>query len=276
LPLRHLRHGLAVLLQQNLIYYHHDADSRVTYYEANQDASYLLLRSGKIIEFIYTRYGASARDIAQNLLYLGHAKIGELLDKTASDNVSKIALKAAIEEARRASAANEQENEDGVENGIEEAKHEPFTNGVQNGSIDHDHTTVPKDLPEALCHLLEAGIIEPVVRRMFHIPSDIYSQVEKEITRDHFGGSLKGTKQKDELKHKVMEKLRDLRSEGRAWQSTGTKRSLNGNHHNGGEKRRKLTNGDSSINGGSHGHHIESDRFDVGFLEHFRVGRYAC
>jgi DNA-directed RNA polymerase III subunit RPC3 len=104
-----------VLLQQNLIYYHHDADSRVTYYEANQDASYLLLRSGKIIEFIYTRYGASARDIAQNLLYLGHAKIGELLDKTASDIVSKIALKAAIEEARRASAANEQENEDGVE-----------------------------------------------------------------------------------------------------------------------------------------------------------------
>ncbi|CRK44558.1 hypothetical protein BN1723_019488, partial [Verticillium longisporum] len=45
LPPRQMRHGLAVLVQQNLLYHHAIAGSSVASYEANPDACYNLVRS---------------------------------------------------------------------------------------------------------------------------------------------------------------------------------------------------------------------------------------
>lgn len=240
LPPRHVRHGLAVLIQQNLVYYHVEHDSEITYYEANQDASYFLLRSGKIIEYVRSQYGPPAQDIVQNLLFLGHAKIGDLL---------------------AASTPTQQPAEVHV-NG--DGKSKLLTNGIQNGSNKQPEGLASKKLEDVMHRLLESGLVAPIVKSKLQSPSDLYNQVEREILERHFNNGIKGTKQKDELKAKIIDKLREIRSDGEVWQRKGAKRALNGVHMNGGEKRRKLANGVEHVDSGSHALHSESTRLDVG------------
>jgi len=240
LPPRHVRYGLAVLIQQNLVYYNVEHDSEITYYEANQEASYFLLRSGKIIEYVSSRYGPLAQDIIQNLLFLGHAKIGDLLAAcTPTQQPAEVHI-----------------HRDG--------KAKPLVNGIQNNSNKQAESLVLKKLEDLIYQLLESGLIAPVVKSKLQSPSDLYNQVESEVLESQFRNGIKGTKQKDELKAKIIERLRDIRSESEIWQRKGAKRALNGVHMNGGEKRRKLTNGVEHVNCGSHALHSESNRLDVG------------
>jgi DNA-directed RNA polymerase III subunit RPC3 len=115
-----------------------------------------------------------------------------------------------------------------------------------------------------LTELLESGLIHPLFGDMFLSPTDTYDKVAKETLKEEYGGNIKGTKQKEELKEKIRERLYALRSE-RAWKSKGKKRALNGNHANGvngASKRRRLSNG--AVNGD---HYFEDDgtKLDVGF-----------
>jgi DNA-directed RNA polymerase III subunit RPC3 len=236
-----VRHGLAVLIQQNLVYYHVEHDSEITYYEANQDASYFLLRSGKIIEYVSSRYGPSAQDIVQNLLFLGHAKIGDLL---AACTPTQQPAEVHVNGGGRAKAR---------------------VNGIQNGSNEQAEGFVSKKLEDVMYQLLDSGLVGPVVKSKLQSPSDLYNQVEREVLESHFKNGIKGIKQKDELKAKIVERLREIRSEGEIWQRKGAKRALNGVHMNGGEKRRKLTNGVEHVDSGSHALNSENSRLDVGF-----------
>ncbi|KAK2683572.1 RNA polymerase III Rpc82, C -terminal [Fusarium oxysporum f. sp. vasinfectum] len=75
---RYLRNGIAVLIQQNLLYHHTDANTDITYYQADADACYNLVRSGKILNVIENQYGIAERELAQTLMQLGHARIADL------------------------------------------------------------------------------------------------------------------------------------------------------------------------------------------------------
>lgn len=75
---RQLHHGLAAMIQQHLVYHYTSYDDGVTYYEANQQSAYYLIRSGKILEFIEDRLGKYAATVMSAILYLGHAQIGHL------------------------------------------------------------------------------------------------------------------------------------------------------------------------------------------------------
>jgi DNA-directed RNA polymerase III subunit RPC3 len=231
---------LAVLIQQNIVYWHVEDDSEITYYEANQNASYFLLRSGKIIEYVSSRYGPSAKDIVQDLLFLGHAKIGDLL------------------------AASKPTEQPGDVHANRDGKAKPLVNGIQNGSNEPTEALISKKLEDVMYQLLESGIITPVVRAKLQSPSDLYHQVEREVLQNYFQAGIKGTKQKDELKAKIVERLREIRSEGEGWQHKGAKRALNGVHINGGEKRRKLNNGVEHVDSGSRAIYSESNRLEVG------------
>jgi len=235
-----VRHGLAVLIQQNLVYYHVDHDSETTYYEANQEASYFLLRSGKIIEYVSSRYGSPARDIIQKLLFLGHTRIGDLLAAcTPIQELAEVHI-----------------------NGDGKAKSQ--VNGIQNGSNKKAKDFASKKLEDSIYQLLESGLVVLVVKSKLQSPSDLYNQIESEVLESQFKNGIKGTKQKDELKAKIIERLCDIRSESEVWQRKGAKRALNSVHMNGGEKRRKLTNGVEHVDSGSHALHSESNRLDVG------------
>ncbi|KAL3418680.1 RNA polymerase III subunit RPC82 [Phlyctema vagabunda] len=223
LTARQLRHGLAVLVQQNLVYHHTDKDSDITYYEANDDAAYNLVRSGKVLDIVEERFGEQARDVVQNLLLLGHTKVADLV--AAYDSIQK-----------------------------------PLTNGRTNGHSNSNgdaHDTNGKaasnvihtgQLHTILYQLLDSGFLEPVTAAMFISPTDTYNMVEREELQNNYGGSTKGVKQKDELKSTVMKRMQAIAEEGRKWRPMGTnKRGYNGDGANGASKRQKLSN--STTNG---------------------------
>ncbi len=74
-----VRHGIAVLFQHSLVYWHVDFWTEVTMYDANVDRAYNLVRTGKILEMVETSMGAPARDVVQSLFLLGQTRLGDLM-----------------------------------------------------------------------------------------------------------------------------------------------------------------------------------------------------
>jgi len=227
-----------VLVQENLVYHNFDEDTNTTHYEANSEAAYMLVRSGKIVEIVESRYGALGADVMGNLFLIGHGTVKELV----SGYESRLA---AAEEAK-------------------ETKDRHLANGVNGQS--KSRPNLVGQMHGMLTEVLEAGLIQPLLVNMFRSPTDTYHKIEKDILRTDYGGSTKGIKQKEELKVKIQARLQALRSE-REWKPKGKKRTLNGNHANGlngTNKRRRLSSGGGAVNGD---HYFEDDgkRLDVGF-----------
>jgi DNA-directed RNA polymerase III subunit RPC3 len=226
---RQLRLGLIVLIQQNLIYYVEEGP-QATYYEANRGAAYGLVRSGKILGIVESRYGSVARDLVLNLFLLGHAKVGELID---------------LFQLNRSTTVN-------------------GDSGAHTASHAQRHT--PGQLDSILCDLLEAGLLEPVTDLSFRSPDDTFNEVEQNLLKAEFTGGTKGTKQKELLKTRIRDELASLRSERQKWKSKGNKRKLEGvqvNGTNGNAKRRRFSNGSLAVNG-NHADEDESLRLEVG------------
>jgi DNA-directed RNA polymerase III subunit RPC3 len=243
-----------VLVQENLVYHHFDEDTNATHYEAHPEAAYMLVRSGKIVEIARSRYGDLAAEIVGNLFLSGHSTVKEL--------VSWYQAKSAEVEAKR-------KREERLQNGH---------NGQGKASAPVQ-TPAPAfstgQIHGMLTELLESGLIQPLSGDMFLSPTDTYDNIAKETLKEEYGGNIKGTKQKEELKEKIRERLYALRSE-REWKPKGKKRSLNGNHANGvngASKRRRLSNG--AVNGD---YYIEDDgtRLDVGFPRASEQDTIAC
>jgi len=230
LSIKQLEHGLAILVQQNLIYYQEHQDLKsfetTTHYEANQDAAYDLVRFGKTMEIVESRYGIIARDMVESLLLLGHAKVSDLLD-----------------------AWQERSQVKGKTNGHRGLN---GTNGTHGEACDPI-----REASSVLMKLLEAGLIQPIFPRMFNSPTDTQNRIEHAIEQT-FEGGPKGVKQKAELKNRIRDKLNCMRSEVEDWKPKGKKRLLNGevNGTNGNGKRRRLSYSDDEVN----------SRLDVGFL----------
>ncbi|EHK98861.1 putative DNA-directed RNA polymerase III subunit RPC-3 [Glarea lozoyensis 74030] len=239
---KQLRHGLVVLVQQNLIYHHTDSVTGVTHYEANYNAAYALLRSGKIMSFVETRHGVLAREIVHNLLLLGHTKISDLLDAYEAQKKEQFRLaQLAREEAQRQQEEEQEEaaqsDENGDLNGVTEIRSDTQIPDPISASSGQIHT--------ALARLFNAGLIERVVDSMFRSPADIQDELEKELARESSGG-VRTAKQKIEIANRLKHKIRDLRREGTEWRPHPRKRPFNGDHANGvngASKRRRLSSG---------------------------------
>ncbi|TQV97989.1 RNA polymerase III subunit Rpc82 [Cordyceps javanica] len=196
---RFLRNGLSVLIQQNLLYHHTDSDSKGTNYEANPDACYSLVRSGKILEAIESQYGTAERDLVQTLLQLGFARIADLT------------------QAFKGRA--------------------PKSNGHTNGSTDAPSGLIESEshLNAVLGRLIQAEIIETMRADSFRNPRDIYREIEQEMTRTAPGE--KTSKITVEQQGQIMSKYRTFKEQGKSLKrqlditrgTTGKRRKL----HNG-------------------------------------------
>ncbi|RKF79448.1 DNA-directed RNA polymerase III subunit rpc3 [Golovinomyces cichoracearum] len=248
---RQVRHGLVVLIQQNLVYHNSDEETGLTHYEADTTTAYTLVRSGKILEAVESRYGTMARDVVQNLFLLGHTKISDLEEAYQSKQKQQIS----------------REN------------HHPSTS--ENGDINknskfkQEQMYTVGQLHSVLLRLLQSGVIEEVYEHMFRSPTDTYSRIEKETLQMYFGGSTKGAKQKEELKLKVRARLQALRSDTQKWQSKVKK----GLHHvdfsngvNQMNKRRKL----SDIQTNDNGYDYKDDGFRLDSEMVIRVNNDKC
>ncbi|KAK3387462.1 RNA polymerase III subunit RPC82-domain-containing protein [Podospora didyma] len=219
---RQLKHGLAVLLQYNLLYYSIDPDTELAIYEANIEFAYNLIRTGKILEMVEGSFGAPAKDVMQNLLLLGQTRVSDLYQAYAKK----------IEQATKAV--------------IDDDPFELETNGVNGDAHQPKKLDIPiksmGQLNSVICRLVEAELIDVVHSRTFQTPQDIYKAVEQQVSDSHFPGGVKGGKAKIEFQEKVAEGLRKVRAE-----SKSLKRKLDQNVS--AVKRRKLLNGLGVANG---------------------------
>jgi DNA-directed RNA polymerase III subunit RPC3 len=199
-------------------------------YEANQAAAYALVRSGKFVEIAEARYGIVGQSLVRKLLLLGQATVSDLIEACQS----------------------EKQQENGESNGAD------AENGT-NGNSHHSFHVL--QLEHTLSEICEGGFVEAVTSRMFRSPIDTRNEIEKTLLKGTYGGSTKGTKQKEELEVSVREKLQALRDEDMEWKSKGKKRAPNGdlNGTNSNAKRRRLSNG-------NHNQGYEGLRLEVGFL----------
>lgn len=203
---RHVRNGLGVLIQQNILYHHSGRDSSATTYEANHDACYNLLRTGKILQVIESQYGNAERDLVQTLLLLGHAKISDLTQAFESRNPK------------------------------------PKVNGHTNGSHVSPTGLIQSEnhLMTVLAHLVQDEIIETVLPESLRNPLDVYHEIVADVT--HTGPGEKSTKNKVEQLRQVHENFRIFLDHKRLLKrqldqaeaaQPGKRRKLQNGNHNG-------------------------------------------
>jgi DNA-directed RNA polymerase III subunit RPC3 len=174
---RYLRNGLAVLIQQNLLYHHTDPDTNVTSYQANADACYNLIRSGKILDVIETQYGTAERELTQTLIQLGHARIADLSQAFGS----------------RA----------------------PKINGHTNGDHDSHDGLIESEghLNSVLVRLIRSEIIETVRPESLRNPQDAYREIEDDVTKPRPGEKV--SKGKSEAQREIIDRTRTYRDQSK-------------------------------------------------------------
>ncbi|KAH0537160.1 hypothetical protein FGG08_006030 [Glutinoglossum americanum] len=192
LPLRQLKHGLVVLIQQHLALHYTSPDDGVTYYEADWKSNYSLVRAGKVMRLVEERFGEAAGAVITNLLLQGHVRVGDLAD------------------AYGLTAAETRGN----------AKGGGASHGVNgrvkcgDAGIGAENQILTLGQLHCILHqMLHSGYITQVTEEQFWPLVDHRNHVERAVKREKFPGGVKGPKQKQELEEMVREKMRKSREE---------------------------------------------------------------
>ncbi|KAK6825042.1 hypothetical protein PG987_012536 [Apiospora arundinis] len=220
MSLRNVRHGLAVLVQQNLVYHYTDSDTSRTIYEANHYYAYNIVRNGKILDCVHRNYGEDAKRIVHLVMASGHMRVGSIVD-TYLKNHGKL--------ANNFNGSADQTN--GHEDDHEDDH--PFDDVVKEEPQVSGHQVL-----DDIAHLIAIGILEPLSPKMLQSPEDIKSEVDKDHMKAYPSG-LRG-KQKGEHETRVINTVREIRN-----RSQHLKMQLEPTYlYGSGAKRRKLANGD--------------------------------
>lgn len=187
---RQIKHSLAALIQQHLVYHYRPPDGDATYYEADWKNAYALVRPGKIINLVEERYGKVASGVVSNLLLLGHARVDDL---AAAYNLDIGRVDWPSDEG------GPYANHRGLPNGVRKAK----ANSTAKASVltlESLHTTIH--------NLLQAGILRQVHPTHFRSAADNRNEAERVVQRyAEFAGGPKGTKQKAAFEAAVQKQL---------------------------------------------------------------------
>lgn len=229
---RQLRHGLVVLLQNNLLYF--QVESGHTIYTANTDAAYYLIRTGKILEIVGAVYGDQEREVMQNLLSMGHIKVEDLRDAYQA----KFKQAALLSTATNGHTNGDTINEDGDED-------DPFVDPDQPKVKKPDsktglHIKSLQELDDVLVCMIQAELVCRIAESSLRSPDDIRKVEEDNIRTRDFPGGIRGGKGKEDYDNRVSKRLREVRDEPLSLKNkVQAKAQLN--------KRRKTT-GWSSVN----------------------------
>ena len=212
LSARHLKHGLVVLIQQHLALHYTSEIDGITYYEANWQHAYDLVRSGKIIKFVEDRFGEKAGGIISNLLLLGHTKVNDLSDAYGVTN-----KKANSDAELKHVSGNGISNGNGLINGDALTDGDGLANGVDEAhdtSKTESHIDSRGQLHSILHQLLHSGWIVPVQESHFWPPAEHHNEAEVFVISTHFEGKVpKGPKKVTDFVRLVKERKRKNRDE---------------------------------------------------------------
>ncbi|KAI9880487.1 MAG: RNA polymerase III subunit C82 [Pleopsidium flavum] len=229
---RQLKHALAVLIQQHLVYHHKPPEGDTTYYEADWKSAYALVRPGKIIKLVEERFGNIAGGVVSNLLLLGHARVDDLA------TVYK------LHAGRGNNAVGDDTryvNGEGLPNGVGKVK--------MNGKARASGITLG-ELHATIHNLLHAGFLMQVQVAHFRSVADNRNEAERTVQRQsEFSGTLRGTKQKVAFENAVQKQLQEWQKGDRAGMeaidgvSSSKKRTMGFFTPSSSEKRARLDNG---------------------------------
>ncbi|TGJ79425.1 hypothetical protein E0Z10_g9337 [Xylaria hypoxylon] len=247
---KQVRHGLALAIQHNLVFYQTDHETATTIYEGNPQASYHLARVGKILDVIDRKYGVMAKNLVNDLLMLGHVEVAEL--------VRYHRLKHSLKKGRTNGEQNHDHdhnldpypylnNDNDFKNGdpddpFNDDSHYVNGNGTAHGIADDVMPIQANEVYDTLAQLIAAGVIESVSATMFQSPQDLKASVEQECTKE-FPNGVRGAKVTTEFDAMVKSQIRAIGVE-----RTTMKRKLQENalYEPSNIKRRKLANGGMS------------------------------
>ncbi|KAJ5908012.1 DNA-directed RNA polymerase III subunit rpc3 [Penicillium taxi] len=211
---RQLQNGLVAMIQHHLVYHFTSLEDGNTYYEANSQTAYYLLRSGKILNIVEQRLGKYATKVVQAILYLGHASVVHLetipelrhLPATLNEDVD----------------TNEAENENGEENGVE--------NGVENGE-ENGEEPVPElktaPLNATIKALASHGYLMRLREAHFQSPQDNWLSARKQVSSRPDVKAMRGKRLEDTILDGTKEIIAD---KTRSDLSGRPMANMNGNH----------------------------------------------
>lgn len=212
-----MRHGLAVLIQHDLLYYSINKDTKATIYEANVESCYNILRIGKILDLIGTLYGEAEQEVVRHLFALGHVQIADLAQAFGAQGASVAEPDVKVE------------SDDEPKLNGDNAEH--VENGPIIKSVFHLH--------EVIARLIQWEILKVVDAESFTNPEAIYNEIEQTYTKK--GASVKTSKGKEDLAREKAAEMRAARDRGKE-----LKRKLDSETPVPDAKRRKLKNGDAN------------------------------
>ncbi|RWA09934.1 hypothetical protein EKO27_g5154 [Xylaria grammica] len=247
---KQVRHGLALVIQHNLVFYQTDHETAATTYEANPQASYHLVRIGKILDVIDRKYGIMARNLVNDLLMLGHVEIAELVRyhrlKHGPPKV-KINGEQNHNHDHDHDPDDDFDNDNDLENGdlddsFNDDTHYVNGNGTAHGTADDAMPIQANEVYDTLAQLIAAGVVESVSVTMFQSPQDLKASVEQECMKE-FPNGIRGAKVMTEFDTMVKSQIKAIGVE-----RATMKRKLQENalYEPSNIKRRKLANGGMS------------------------------
>lgn len=238
---RQVRHGLAVLIQLNLIFHHTDHDTGITNYESNPHAAYNLVRIGKILDLIRSNYGHDAHAVVHDVLIQGHAKISDIIETFKNEH-----------------STHHAPTNGTLRNGHDHVNGNGITNGT-NVKMEDEDADLDGRAYDTLAQLIGSGILEPVTSTTYQSTQDVRTAVEQDYLADYPTG-IRGSKQTAEFEKYVREKLKEIYS-----QNLELKKELElASQFNHSSKRQKLANGGISTTvGGAEARHILSRKLDT-------------
>ncbi|KAJ5145680.1 uncharacterized protein N7515_000244 [Penicillium bovifimosum] len=243
LPERQLLNGLAAMIQHHLIYHFTSLDDGNTYYEANPQAAYSLVRSGKILHLVETRLGEYAAQILERIMTLGHTSIAHL------ETLPEPQLRT----QRISNGASHSEIEVEGNGDNQEASDRP------NG--DYAAGEKPARLHPTLKSLASHGYIHRVREAHFQSPNDNWLDASRIIASRADVKQMKGKQQAAEIEEKAKELVKQ-RMEGdlsRGLLYNGLPQGVKRKRDNAnGVSNQHSTNGSNGING-INGDHAEDD-----------------
>jgi DNA-directed RNA polymerase III subunit RPC3 len=233
LPLRQIRHGLAGLIQAQLIYHHTSSDQR-TSYEANLRAAYDLIRNGKITHLALETLGEDAALVVAHILSVGQVTVKDL----------QRFWKQCRGDHNLQNGGSSLEHGEDHSNVTERAdKQTQIRNIVWQGH---------NDLSNILKQLVKNGFVLRVRSAHFHTPADNYFNAQSHLLSGEDITTAKSRKGLEELGAKILEEVAS-RNDARISLtdvtyacSTGSKRPATDDGDSASRKKTKLTNGASS------------------------------
>ncbi|KAJ5714526.1 RNA polymerase III Rpc82 C -terminal [Penicillium malachiteum] len=193
---RQLRAALTAMIQHHLIYHFTSLEDNNTYYEANPQAAYYLVRSGKILNLVEDRLGEYAARVMEMVLFLGHASVNHL--ETLPE------LRSLNPESANGITNG---NGDHTENGEEFGADQEATNGNGTEEISEQPAQNGHDDPEKMIALLHStlralashGYLDRVREAHFQSPSDNILEAQRAVASRPDIKALKGKRQQEAI-----------------------------------------------------------------------------